>query len=93
MEEHIHSTEVEEPTIEITNHVYNPETCYAKTGQVIKLLNNDLEDHSFTADNGEFNVTVKSSEYEEMVSPNPGQYTFHCRFHPDMRATLIIIEE
>ena len=61
-------------------------------GAQITLKNNDTVEHSVTSDAaGKFSVDVDGNEQGTLTAPaEPGQYAFHCKYHPAMHGTLTV---
>jgi plastocyanin len=61
-------------------------------GAQIALKNNDSVEHSVTSDAaGKFSVDVEANEGGTLTAPTePGQYAFHCKYHPAMHGTLTV---
>ena len=61
-------------------------------GAEITIANNDSVEHSVTSDTaGAFDVHVDGQRRRR--SPRrrqPGEYPFHCKYHPNMKGTLIV---
>ncbi len=61
----------------------------APAGGTIEITNNSGAPHTFTADDGGFNVEYGADAPATVEVPaEPGDYTFHCEIHPSMQATL-----
>lgn len=61
----------------------------APAGGTIEITNNSGAPHTFTADDGAFNVEYGADAPATVDVPaEPGDYTFHCEIHPSMQATL-----
>jgi plastocyanin len=78
-------------TITISNMSYgDPVTVPA--GAKIAIKNNDSVEHSVTSDTaGKFTVDVDGSEEGTLTAPTePGDYAFHCKYHPSMHGTLTV---
>jgi plastocyanin len=58
----------------------------------IAIKNNDSVEHSVTSDAaGKFTVDVDGNEQGTLTAPSePGEYAFHCKYHPSMHGTLIV---
>jgi plastocyanin len=58
----------------------------------ITIANNDSAEHSVTSDTaGAFDVEVDGHEKKTLTAPTqPGEYPFHCKYHPNMKGTLIV---
>lgn len=61
-------------------------------GATIQITNNDSAEHSVTSDTeGIFDIEVEGGETATLTAPTePGEYTYFCRYHPDMKGTLIV---
>jgi plastocyanin len=61
----------------------------APAGGTIEITNNSGAPHTFTADDGGFDVEYEADAAATVQVPaEPGDYTFHCEIHPSMQATL-----
>jgi len=85
-------TQLDAPTIKIENHHYAPEEISVDEGSVIKIINNDPDEHTVTARNDEFDVEVEAGSVTEFIPPEKGEYQFYCRYHPEMKGKLIVIQ-
>jgi plastocyanin len=79
------------PTITIANMAFGQPLTVAP-GSKINLANNDTMEHSVTSDTaGAFDQDVDGNEKATMTAPSqPGEYPFHCSYHPNMKGTLIV---
>jgi plastocyanin len=61
-------------------------------GAEIAVVNNDSVEHSVTSDTaGAFDEDVDGQQKTTLVAPSqPGEYPFHCSYHPSMKGTLIV---
>ncbi|AFM16233.1 hypothetical protein Mycch_1431 [Mycolicibacterium chubuense NBB4] len=61
-------------------------------GAQIAVTNGDPVEHSVTSDTaGTFSVDVESKEKSTFTAPSaPGEYPFHCKYHPSMHGMLIV---
>ena len=61
-------------------------------GAQIAIKNNDSVEHSVTSDAaGKFTVDDDGNEQGTLTAPSePGEYAFHCKYHPSMHGTLIV---
>ncbi len=57
-------------------------------GTAFEVQNDDSTDHTFTADDGAFDVEVPEGETVTVDALDPGTYEFHCNIHRDMTGTL-----
>jgi plastocyanin len=61
-------------------------------GAQITIKNDDSAEHSVTSDTaGTFDVHVDGQEQGTLTAPmEPGEYAFHCVYHPSMHGTLVV---
>jgi plastocyanin len=61
-------------------------------GAQLTIKNDDSAEHSVTSDTaGKFDVEVEGKEQGTLTAPTePGEYAFHCTYHPAMHGTLIV---
>ncbi|HEY3572768.1 MAG TPA: cupredoxin domain-containing protein [Arthrobacter sp.] len=63
------------------------------SGATVTVTNMDTDPHSVTADEGsafDVNVTGSGGTATFIAPSKPGNYPFHCFFHPDMHGTLTV---
>jgi plastocyanin len=79
-------------TIQITiqNLVNTPAEVSAKVGDTIEWVNKDIFAHTATARNGDWDVTIPPKKTVTSVLKKAGTVEYYCRFHPNMKATLVI---
>jgi len=79
-------------TIQITmeNLVISPAEASAKVGDTIEWINKDIFVHTATARNGDWDVTMPPKKTVTSVLNKAGNVEYYCRFHPNMKATLVI---
>src|SRR5258707_7284506 len=79
-------------TIQITmeNLVISPAEASAKVGDTIEWINKDIFAHTATARNGDWDVTIPPKKTVTSVLNKAGTVEYYCRFHPNMKATLMI---
>jgi plastocyanin len=74
-------------TLEVTEIAYSDVS--APAGGTLEIVNSSGAQHTFTADDGAFDVTYDADETTTVDVPaEPGEYPFHCEIHPSMTATL-----
>ena len=85
------SSEVAGPTITIANMAFGQPITVAP-GSEVNIVNNDKVEHSVTSDtSGVFSQDVDGNEKGKLTAPSqPGEYAFHCKYHPNMHGTLIV---
>jgi plastocyanin len=79
-------------TIQITmeNLVISPAEASAKVGDTVEWINKDIFAHTATAQNGDWDVTMPPKKTVTSVLKKAGTIDYYCRFHPNMKATLIV---
>jgi plastocyanin len=79
-------------TIQITmeNLVISPAEASAKVGDTIEWINKDIFAHTATARNGDWDVTMPPKKNVNSVLNKAGTVEYYCRFHPNMKATLVV---
>src|SRR5258707_13587370 len=79
-------------TIQITmeNLVISPAEATAKVGDTIEWINKDIFAHTATARNGDWDLTMPPKKIITSVLNKAGTVEYYCRFHPNMKATLIV---
>ena len=80
-------------TIEIVmqNLVITPAEVQAKVGDTIEWVNKDVVAHTATAQQGgDFDVMLPANMSGTFVLNKAGTFPYYCRFHPNMKATLVV---
>ena len=72
------------------NLVISPAAASAKVGDTVEWVNKDVLEHSATARNGDFDVTLPPKKTGTVVLTKPGTVDYYCRFHPNMKAVLTV---
>jgi plastocyanin len=78
-------------TLTIANMSFGAPLTVAPGAQ-ITVKNDDTAEHSVTSQTeGQFDVHVDGGEQGTLTAPTaPGEYAFHCVYHPSMTGTLIV---
>jgi len=86
------SASADAATVQITmeNLVISPAEASAKVGDTIEWINKDIFAHTATARNGDWDVTIPPKKTVTSVLNKAGTVEYYCRFHPNMKATLIV---
>jgi len=79
------------PTITIANMSFGDPVTVAP-GAKVTVKNDDSAEHSVTSDTeGAFDEHIDGGEQDTFTAPTkPGEYPFHCVYHPSMKGTLIV---
>src|SRR5882762_9892693 len=85
------SVSADAATVQITmeNLVISPAEASAKVGDTIEWTNKDILAHTATARNGDWDVTMPPNKTVTSVLKKAGTVEYYCRFHPNMKATLV----
>ena len=86
------SVSADAATIQITMQdlVISPAEASAKVGDTIEWINKDIFAHTATARNGDWDVTIPPKKTVTSVLNKAGTVDYYCRFHPNMKATLVV---
>ncbi len=83
------------PAAESTNEIriadfnYDPERVTVDVGAELVWTNGDQAPHTATADDGSFDTgTLDQDDSGNATFEQPGTYSYYCRFHPFMKATV-----
>ena len=77
-------------SVTIKGLVFQPAQTHAKVGDTIEWINQDFVPHTATARAGEWDVVVGANQSANQVLDKPGIFNYYCRFHPNMRGSIII---
>lgn len=76
--------------VTIDSLAFGPSTATAKVGDTIEWTNQDVVVHTATASNHAFDVTLPPGKPVRLVVKKAGAFEYFCRYHPNMRGTLIV---
>lgn len=75
--------------IEIADFKYAPEAVTVKAGTEVTWTNEDDAAHTATADDSSFDTgDLDQGDSASVTFDDPGSFTYYCRFHPFMKATV-----
>lgn len=78
-------------SVAIMNFAFVPPSLSVPTGTTVTWTNQDDVAHTVTADDGKtFDHTLDPSQTFGFTAATPGTYTYFCRLHPFMKATLTV---
>jgi plastocyanin len=80
-----------EQGILISNFSFEPKEVRVKAGTKIVWTNDDSVGHTVTSDEGRFDsqLLARGQKFEFIFSEK-GTFAYHCRPHPNMKATVIV---
>lgn len=79
--------------IRIANFLFVPATDTVRLGQTVTFGNEDLVPHTATADDkGKAfeSGSIAANGTWRFTARRKGVVTYHCRFHPTMKGTLVV---
>ncbi|MRH89484.1 plastocyanin [Nocardia sp. SYP-A9097] len=83
-------TETVADQVTISNHMFQTPAS-VKAGATITVRNDDSDEHTVTATAGGFDTEVQGKQTVTFTAPtSPGSYDFYCKYHPSMKATLVV---
>lgn len=65
-------------------------TTPVKAGSTVTVKNNTQTQHTVTADDGSFDVTIDGGKTATFTAPAAGTYKFHCSIHTFMHGALTV---
>ena len=68
----------------------SPAEISVKAGDTIEWVNKDVVAHTATARNGDFDVMMPAKKTVTSVVKKTGRIDYYCRFHPNMKAVLVV---
>lgn len=76
-------------TVDIVDFDYSPKTISVNAGDSIEFVNQDTAAHTATADDSSFDTgTLNKGDKSTIKFDKPGTYSYYCRFHAFMKATV-----
>jgi plastocyanin len=83
--------------VTIAKLVYAPAETTLHVGDTIEWINNDPIAHTATAaknaPGGSWEVMLPAGKSASMQMMTAGTIDYYCRFHPNMKARLIVLEK
>lgn len=74
--------------VKITDLAFSPEAVEAKVGDTIEWINEDFLDHTATAEDESFDLTIPAGKSARLEMKRSGAVRYFCRIHPNMRGTV-----
>lgn len=86
------SSRAETIRVEIDKLVFSPASVTAKVGDTIEWVNREALAHTATV-KGDWDVTIPAKGAGKLVLTKAGSVEYYCRFHPNMKARLEILQK
>jgi plastocyanin len=79
-------------TISIQNFSFKPAHITIKRGTKVRWINKDSTAHTATANNGRSFDSGRLGKGQRYIHTfkSAGKKSYHCRIHPDMRASVVV---
>ncbi len=75
--------------VEIVDFTFAPETIEVPVDTKVTWTNSDTSPHTATADDGSFDTgDLDKNDSAGITFNETGEFTYYCRFHPNMKATV-----
>lgn len=74
--------------VRITDLAFSPEKVKARVGDTIEWVNDDFLDHTATADDKSFDLSIGTGQSRRLEVTQPGAVPYFCRVHPNMRGAI-----
>ncbi|MDO6730364.1 cupredoxin family copper-binding protein [Marinovum sp. 2_MG-2023] len=77
--------------VSIKGFAFSPSSLTVAAGDTVVFTNEDSAPHTATAENGAFGTgTLRKGETASFEVTTAGAFDYHCKFHPAMKATLVV---
>ena len=75
--------------VEIVDFAFAPEAIEVPVGTEVTWTNSDTSPHTATADDASFDTgDLDKGDSASNTFNEAGEFTYYCRFHPNMKATV-----
>jgi plastocyanin len=73
----------------IADYKYAPDVIQVDAGTKVTFTNSDDTKHTATADDSSFDTgDLEKGDTAAVTFSNTGEFTYYCRYHPFMKATV-----
>src|SRR5215216_7756792 len=80
--------------ISVVDFAFEPGTVSVPAGATVTWTNTGSRPHTVTADDGSFDSgRLDPGEQFSQTFDQPGTFTYHCGFHPEMQGSVVVIEQ
>jgi plastocyanin len=85
--------EGESERVAIADFAFDPPSLEVPVGTTVTWSNQDDAPHTATADDGGFDTgRLDQGQSASQTFDEPGSFAYHCEFHPDMTATIVVVD-
>lgn len=79
--------------VSVIDFAFEPATLSVPAGTTVTWRNDGARPHTITADDGAFDSgRLDPGEAFSFTFDQAGTFAYHCGFHPDMQATIVVTE-
>lgn len=80
-----------EHIVEIASFKFKPSSLNVRAGDTVTWINRDIAPHTATAENDSWDTgQIGKGQQESVIINDDSPQTYFCRFHPAMKAELVI---
>src|SRR5215204_3550927 len=80
--------------VSVVDFAFEPGTVSVPVGATVTWTNTGTRPHTVTADDGSFDSgRLDPGEQFSQTFDQPGTFTYHCGFHPEMQGSIVVIEQ
>ena len=85
------SAPASDATVTIADFAFGPAELSVAAGTTVTFVNDDTAPHTATADDDSWDSgEIAPGASATVTFDEPGTYTYHCNFHPNMTATITV---
>src|SRR5829696_3010749 len=80
--------------VSVVDFAFEPGTITVPVGATVTWTNTGSRSHTVTADDGSFDSgRLDPGEQFPHTFDQPGTFTYHCGFHPEMQGSVVVTEQ
>ena len=80
--------------VQVVDFAFEPGMLTVPAGATVTWTNAGSRTHTVTADDGSFDSgRLDPGEQFSQTFDQPGTFTYHCGFHPEMQGSIVVIEQ
>ena len=77
-------------TITVADFAFSPTPLTVKAGTAVDIKNTQGVAHTFTADDGSFDLELDPNGGGTHTFATAGSFPYHCSIHPSMKGTVVV---